>query len=197
MLLSLCISEDLIYAVPFLFVTKLYVCDVCISRTYGVGVLNVWKEPLGLLGLCPPSCLCAMQKTLASLPHNPQLQARPWFTLGCCQPLRLICDIAVFVCGWMGGRWDGSRLLLCSVYILLLRQLCLCVSLCIYVSVWLYGCQCVNTSMLIITDVFPSVHVVHTRKECTVKKKMFMCESNQKYICHCVWVFVYMCVKER
>lgn len=56
---SLCISEDLIYAVPFLFVAKLY---VCISRTYGVGVLNVWKEPQGLLALCPPSCLCAMQE---------------------------------------------------------------------------------------------------------------------------------------
>lgn len=61
------------YAVHFLFVTNLY---VCISRTYGVGVLNVWKDPLGLLGLCPPSCLCNA-RMLASLPHNPQLQARP------------------------------------------------------------------------------------------------------------------------
>lgn len=56
------ISENCIYAAHFLFVTNLYVCDVCISRAYGVGVLNVWKEPLGLLGLCPPSCLCAMQE---------------------------------------------------------------------------------------------------------------------------------------
>ncbi len=51
------ISGNCIYAAHFLFVTNLYVCDVCISRTYGVGVLNVCKEPLGLLGLCPPSCL--------------------------------------------------------------------------------------------------------------------------------------------
>lgn len=48
------ISGNYIYAAHFLFVTNLY---LCISRTYGVGVLNVCKEPLDLLGLCPPSCL--------------------------------------------------------------------------------------------------------------------------------------------
>ncbi len=93
----------------------------------------------------------------------------------------------------MGGRWDGSRLLLCSVYIIWLRQLCLC--LCVYVSVWLYGCQYVNTSVLILTGVSKCPYSVH-KTILQSGKWPCVCESNQKYIYHCVWVFVcmYVCV---
>ncbi len=97
----------------------------------------------------------------------------------------------------MGGRWDGSRLLLCSVYIIWLRQLCLC--LCVYVSVWLYGCQYVNTSVLILTDVFPSVRIVCTRQYRRVENDHVCVKAIRSIsiiVCECLFVCMCVCVKK-